>query len=46
METGSEFVIIHQENTDGVGKIPFQGNSFYVEVTVGNYTYKDYFTKL
>jgi hypothetical protein len=33
------------DEPSGVSKIFFEGNHFYVEVKVGEYTYRDYFTK-
>jgi hypothetical protein len=42
-----EFVIVDQEKNGGVTKIYRQGrDSLYVEVQVGNYIYRDYFTRV
>ena len=46
VEAGPGFVVIDQMNTDGIGKIFFQGDSFYVEVKVDDFTYKDYFKRI
>ena len=33
------------EIADGLGRLFLEGNNFYVEVKVDDYTYRDYFTK-
>jgi hypothetical protein len=43
VELGESKIVIHEAS--GVSKIFFEGNHFYVEVKVGDYTYKDYFTR-
>ena len=43
---GQDFVVVDQMENGGIGKLFFEGNSFYVEVQVGEYTYKDYFSKI
>ena len=45
IEAGKDFVILDQPNNGGVGKLFLEGNSFYVEVKVGEFRYRDYFTK-
>ena|ERR1700675_2799989 len=44
VELGESNIVI--DEASGMSKIFFEGNHFYVEVTVGDYTYKDYFTRL
>ena len=44
VELGESNIVIDEPS--GVNKIFFEGNHFYVEVKVGDYTYKDYFTRL
>jgi hypothetical protein len=44
IELGESNIVI--DEASGVSKIFFEGNHFYVEVKVGDYTYKDYFTRL
>jgi hypothetical protein len=44
VELGESNIVI--DEASGVSRIFFEGNHFYVEVKVGDYTYKDYFTKL
>jgi hypothetical protein len=46
LETGRDFVIIDQMKNGGQAKIIFEDNSFFVEVHVGEYSYKDYFSKI
>ena len=46
IKVGHDFVIIDQMKNGGHEKIFFEGNSFFVEVHVGEYTYKDYFSKI
>jgi hypothetical protein len=43
VELGESNIVI--DEAGGVSKIFFEGNHFYVEVKVGDYTYKDYFTR-
>jgi hypothetical protein len=44
VELGESYIVI--DEASGVSKIFFEGNHFYVEVKVGDYTYKGYFTRL
>jgi len=44
VELGESNIVI--DEASGVSKIFFEGNHFYVEVKVGDYTYEDYFTRL
>jgi predicted amidohydrolase YtcJ len=44
VELGESNIVV--DEASGVSKIFFEGNHFYVEVKVGDYTYKDYFTRL
>jgi len=44
VQLGASDIVI--DEASGVSKIFFEENHFYVEVKVGDYTYKDYFTKL
>ncbi len=46
IENNKDYVIVDQPNNGGVGRLFLEGNHFYVEVKVGEYTYQDYFTKL
>ena len=46
VEIGKDYVILDQARNGGVGKLFLKGNSFYVEVKVGEYSYNDYFTRL
>jgi hypothetical protein len=46
VETTDRYLTVDQPRNGGVGKLFLEGNGFYVEVKVGDYTYKDYFTKL
>jgi hypothetical protein len=43
VELGDSNIVI--DEASGVSKIFFEGNHFYVEVKVGDYAYKDYFTR-
>jgi hypothetical protein len=45
VETHNDYIVVDQSNNGGPRKGFFEGSSFYVEVKVGEYTYKDYFTK-
>jgi hypothetical protein len=45
VETHKDYIVVDQPNNGGPGKVFFEGSSFYVEVKVGDYTYRDYFTK-
>jgi hypothetical protein len=46
LELGKDYVVVDQMKNGGVGKVFLAGNSFYVEVNVGEFTYRDYFTKI
>jgi hypothetical protein len=46
LQIEKDFVVIDQKAEGSSAKLFFEGNSFYVEVQVGEYIYKDYFTKL
>jgi hypothetical protein len=46
VEIGKDYVIIDQQKNGGTVKLFVNGNSFYVEVKVGEFTYRDYFTKM
>ena len=46
VEVGKDYVIVDQMKNGGVGKLFLAGNSFYVEVKVGEFTYRDYFTRM
>jgi hypothetical protein len=46
VEVGKDYVIIDQLEHGGVNKAFLDGNSFYVEVKVGEFTFKDYFTRM
>jgi len=46
VEVGKGYVIVDQLKNGGAGKLFLSGNSFYVEVKVGEFTYRDYFTKM
>ena len=46
LELGKDYVIVDQMKNGGVGKLFLAGNSFYVEVKVGEFTYRDYFTRM
>jgi hypothetical protein len=43
VELSDSHIVI--DEVSGLSKIFFEGNHFYVKVKVGDYTYKDYFTK-
>ncbi len=43
---GKDYVIIDQLKNGGAGKLFLTANSFYIEVQVGEFTYKDYFRRL
>jgi hypothetical protein len=45
VETHKDYIVVDQHNNYGPSRIYFEGRSFYVEVKVGDYTYKSYFTK-
>jgi len=45
VETHKDYIVVDQPNNGGPYRVYLEGNGFYVEVNVGNYTYKDYFTK-
>jgi hypothetical protein len=46
LELGKDYVIVDPMKNGGVGKLFLVGNSFYVEVAVGEFTYRDYFTRM
>lgn len=47
LQIEKDFVVIDQQQNGDSGKLFFEGsNSFYVEVQVGEYTYRDYFTRM
>lgn len=46
IQTGKHFLVVDQNKNGGIKKLFFEGNSFFVKVRMGQYTYKDYFTKL
>ena len=46
LELRQDYVVVDQMKNGGVGKIFLAGNSFYVEVKVGEFTYRDYFTRM
>jgi hypothetical protein len=46
VEIGKGYVIVDQLKNDGIGKLFLNGNGFYVEVKVGEFTYRDYFTRM
>jgi hypothetical protein len=46
VETHKGYIVVDQPNNGGRYRVFFEGSSFYVEVKVGGYTYKHYFTKL
>jgi hypothetical protein len=46
VEAGKDYVIVDQMKNGGVSKFFLAGNGFYVEVKVGEFTYRDYFTRM
>jgi len=46
VEAGKDYVIVDQMKNGGTGKLFLTGNAFYVEVKVGEFTYRDYFTRM
>jgi hypothetical protein len=46
VEIGGDYVIIDQLQNGGKVKLFLERNSFYVEVKVGEFTYRDYFTRM
>jgi hypothetical protein len=46
VEIGKDYVIIDQMKNWGIAKLFLTGNGFYVEVNVGEFTYRDYFTRM
>jgi hypothetical protein len=46
VEVGSGYVIVDQLKHGGVIMLFLERNSFYVEVKVGEFTFKDYFTRM
>lgn len=45
LKSGKDFLIVDQPGNGGKGKLFLDGNSFYVEVKVDDFSYRDYFTK-
>jgi hypothetical protein len=45
VETHKDYIVVDQPNNGAPYRVFFEGSSFYVEVKVGDYTYKDYFTR-
>jgi hypothetical protein len=46
VETHKDYIVVDEHNNYGPSRVYFEGRSFYVEVKVGDYTYKSYFTRL
>jgi hypothetical protein len=46
VEVGKGYIVVDQLTNGGTVKLLFSGNSFYVEVKVGEFTYRDYFTRM
>jgi hypothetical protein len=46
VEVGKGYVVVDQLTNGGTSKLFWAGDSFYVEVKVGEFTYRDYFTRL
>jgi hypothetical protein len=46
VEVGKGYVVVDQLKNGGTVKLFLSGNGFYVEVKVGEFSYRDYFTKI
>ena len=46
IQIGRHYLVTDQFKNGGIQKLFLEGNSFFVKVRMGQYTYKDYFTKL
>lgn len=46
VETHKDYIVVDQPNNGAPYRVYFEGSSFYVEVKVGDYAYRSYFTKL
>jgi hypothetical protein len=46
VEVGKDYVIVDQLKNGGISRLFLSENAFYVEVKVGEFTYRDYFTRM